>query len=187
MENRKANMIFGKAGGNASPNSYTCKLSVPKAWVDRMGLNPESREVELSFDGDRITVERLPHSSIKHVPLASNKRIHTFAMIWMQMYKNHALTPFSFFEDSQFVGEGLSDLGFEMDCGESINRLLPGLNISEVDTFKRVINQITDIQVLGNAIFSQWRYWNHWSFAPMEEKDYEWFVLAFFRLAELTT
>lgn len=187
MENRKANMIFGKTGGNASPNSYTCKLSIPKSWVDRMGLNPESREVELSFDGDRITVERPPYSGIKHIPLASNKRIHTFAMIWMQMYKNHALTSFNFFEDIQFVGESLSDLGFEMDCGESINRLLPDLNISEYDTFKMVINQITDIQVLGNAIYSQWRYWNHWSCSLMEEKDFEWFVLAFSRLAELTT
>ena len=40
METRKANMIFGKAGGNASRNAYTCKVSVPKTWVDRMGLSP---------------------------------------------------------------------------------------------------------------------------------------------------
>lgn len=186
MENRKANMIFGKAGGNASPNSYTCKLSIPKAWVDRMGLNPESREVEISFDGDRITVERPPFSGIKHIPLANNKRIHTFAMIWMQMYQNHASTPFSYFENIEFVAEGLSDLGFEMDCGESIKRLFPNIVFSELDTFKRIINQITDIKVLGNTIYSQWRYWNHWSYAPMEEKDFDWFVLAFSRLAELT-
>ena len=81
MERRNANMIFGKAGGNASRNSYTCKLSIPKAWVDRMGLNPEQREVELAFDGDRITVERPNGSPIKRAALANNYKIHRFALL----------------------------------------------------------------------------------------------------------
>lgn len=187
METRKANMIFGKAGGNASRNSYTCKLSLPKTWVDRMGLNPERREVRLAFDGDRITIERLEQSPIKHTPLASNQKIRRFALLWVQMYKNHASIPFDHFKNIEFVGEGLADLGFEMDCGESFKAAFPNCNLGDCETWKRVVNQIDSVQLLGDAIFSQWRYWNHWSNAQMEETDYEWFVIAFSRLAELAT
>ena len=65
MEVRKANVMFGKAGGNASCNSYTCRMSLPKTWVDRMGLNPERREVQIAFDGDRITIQQPEGSPIK--------------------------------------------------------------------------------------------------------------------------
>lgn len=186
METRKANMIFGKAGGNASKSAYTCKLSIPKAWVDRMGLNPERREVELAFDGDRITAERPGNSPIKNTPLASKRKIRHFALIWMQMYKNHASIPGYFFEAIDFVGEGLADLGFEMDCGESFKAAFPNLHSGEYEAWKRIINQIEDVRLLGNTIFSEWRYWNHWSEGSMEEADYEWFAHAFSRLAELT-
>lgn len=186
METRKANVIFGKAGGNASRNSYTCKISLPKTWVDRMGLNPERREIGLAFDGDRITIERPEQSPIKHTLLASNQKIRRFALLWMQMYKNHKSIPGYYFDDSAFVGEGLADLGFEMDCGKSINEAFPSCHISDYMTWKRIVNQIDSVQLLGDTIFSQWRYWNHWSMSPMEEEDYQWFVLAFSRLAELT-
>ena len=117
MEIRKANVMFGKAGGNASRNSYTCRISLPKTWVDRMGLNPERREVQIAFDGDRITIQQPEGSPIKQAPLADNKRIRAFALVWEQMYRNHANIPFVFFEDMAFIGEGLADLGFVMDCG----------------------------------------------------------------------
>lgn len=186
MEQRKANVIFGKAGGNASKNSYTCKISLPKTWIDCMGINLEQREVELAFDGDRITIERPEQSPIKHILLASNQKIRHFALLWMQMYKNHASTPSYYFEDTAFVGEGLADLGFEMDCGKSFNAAFPNHNLGDYGTWKRGVNQTDSVQLLGNAIFSQWRYWNHWSNSPMEETDFEWFVIAFSRLAELT-
>lgn len=186
MERRNANMIFGKAGGNASRNSYTCKLSIPKAWVDRMGLNPEQREVELAFDGDRITVERPNESPIKRAALANNYKIHRFALLWRQICKNHTSFSFNVFDDAEFIGEGLADLGFVMDCGESFKAAFLNLNLGDYESWKRIVNQIDSVELLGNAIFSQWRYWNHWSMAPMEEADFEWFVLAFGRLAELT-
>jgi len=58
MEKRNANVIFGKAGGNASKNSYTCKISIPKTWLDRMGVSVDKREVTLSLDDDRIIIEK---------------------------------------------------------------------------------------------------------------------------------
>lgn len=186
METRKANMIFGKAGGNASRNAYTCKVSVPKTWVDRMGVRPDSREVTLYFDGDALTVRRPEMSNIKRVPLADNQKIRRFALVWKQMYMNHKTIPFSFFEDQAFIGDGLADLGFEMDCGKSLEMAFPGINAFQDNTaLERIVEQL-DLQTLGNAIFSQWRYWNHWSMSPMEEENFQWFVIAFARLAELT-
>lgn len=124
MEVRKANVMFGKAGGNASRNSYTCRISLPKTWVDRMGLNPECREVQIAFDGDRIAIQQPEGSPIKQAHLADNKRIRAFALVWEQMYRNHANIPFGFFEDMDFIGKGLADLGFVMDCGESVQTIV---------------------------------------------------------------
>ena len=101
------------------------------------------------------------------------------------MYRNHANIPFGFFEDMDFIGKGLADLGFVMDCGESVKRAFPGVDVfKDNEAFKRIMDQV-DLQTLGNAIFSQWRYWNHWSMGRMEEADFEWFVIAYSRLAEL--
>ena len=185
MEKRNANVIFGKAGGNASRNSYTCKISIPKSWLDRMGIHSDGREVTLCFDGDRIMIQRPEMLPIKKVPLASKEKIRRFALVWQQMYLNHKTIPLSFFEDVSLMGEGMADLGFEMDCGKSLERAFPDINaLGDSTALERIINQI-DLQTLGNAIFSQWRYWNHWSMAPMDEDDYQWFVISFSRLAEL--
>lgn len=186
MEERNANIIFGKAGGNASKNSYTCKLSIPKTWVDRMGVRLDSREVKICFDGDVISVRRPETSTnIKRTPLASKEKIRRFALMWRQMYINHKTIPFHFFEEKEFLGDGLADLGFEMDGGKSLEEAFPGINAFRDNAeLERIIKQI-DMQTLGNAIFSQWRYWNHWSMSPMREEDFQWFVITFGRLAEL--
>ena len=57
-EKRYANMIIAKAGGNASKNSYNCKVSIPKVWADLMGASPENRALELEFDGKKITIKK---------------------------------------------------------------------------------------------------------------------------------
>ena len=142
MEIRSANMIFEKSGGNSSRNSDICKISLPKTWIDRMGVNPEQSKVTLAFDGDRITIERPKQSPVKHTPLASNQKIQRFALLWMQMYKNHAAIPFCYFEDISFVGEGLADLGFEMDCGESISTAFPNYHLGDLEGWNRIVNQI---------------------------------------------
>ena len=186
MEQRTAKVILAKAGGNASPNSYGCKVSLPKTWVDNMGITPEQREVTLSFDGDRITIERPKGSPIKRIPLASPKKIRRFALLWAQLYNNHASIPGAFFEDAAFVGDGLADLGFEMDCGKSYCEAYSEATTPDNEKLQRQLPGM-DIRILGNLIFSQWRYWNHWANAPMEDTDYQWFVLAFTRLAELAS
>ena len=107
-------------------------------------------------------------------------------MIWIQLYKNHNTVPGAYFENCFFLGEWLDELGFTMDCGKSLKEKFPDVQaFNDNEALKKIIRQI-DIETLGNAIFSQWRYWNHYDFGVMQEKDYDWFLLAFTRLAELT-
>ena len=183
MEQKNTAIIFnGKE--EAAPQDFACGIALPGAWVARMGLNPERCEAALAFDGDIITIQRPMQSGIKRAPLASKSKIRRFSLIWVQMYQNHAAIPFCYFEDMEYVAEGLADLGFEMDCGKAYCEKFCESALPNLDELKHFLPEM-DLQTLGNLIFSQWRYWNHWSEAKMEEQDYEWFVFAFSRLAEL--
>ncbi|MBS6142403.1 MAG: hypothetical protein KH745_07405, partial [Bilophila sp.] len=79
METRKTKVIFTKAGGNANGSPSVCRISLPKAWVNRMGLTPERREVELAFDGDKVSIQNLKESPAKRRMLADKKKIRRFA------------------------------------------------------------------------------------------------------------
>ena len=100
------------------------------------------------------------------------------------MYKNHKSIPYDFFENIAYVGEGLSVLGFVMDCEESASNMFPDEAFNECEGLVKILDKI-DLQTLGNLIYSEWRYWNHWAMSSMTDKDYDWFVIAFERLAEL--
>ena len=117
------------------------------------------------------------------------KGLHTlreFAWFWMNMYKYHNVIPFYNFKDGVYLGIALQDMGFEMDSGNSYYKKFGVERLPDLATLKRQLPDM-DIQLLGNLIFSQWRYWNHWSdYEIMEEKDYDWFVAAFERLVELS-
>ena len=49
---------------------------------------------------------------------------------------------------------------------------------------------LTDIDLLGSAIFSKWRYYTHWDYdmnAILSDEAREWFITAFARLEELAS
>lgn len=119
--------------------------------------------------------------------LASLSDIRRFALVWEQMYINHKNIPYDFFEDSFFIGESMMQLGFEMDCGNSFKNAFPDVELSSDDltSWKNILKEI-DLMTLGNALFSQWRWFNHWNEAEIKENDFEWFTLGFARLAELS-
>ncbi len=116
---------------------------------------------------------------------ANNRQIMSFSLVWAEMYKHHNTIPSAFFEDQMFVGDGMAALGFEMDCGKSLRKKFPdiGLSTENLGAWKEVLAKI-DLETLGNALFSRWRYFNHWDH-PSGEADYEWFVMGFTRMAEL--
>lgn len=60
MEQRILKVIFSKAGGNASKNSYTAKLSIPSKWLEKMQITKEDREVLVSFQDNKIIIKKKP-------------------------------------------------------------------------------------------------------------------------------
>lgn len=52
------NLIFNKAGGNASRNSYSCKMSIPAAAIDALGVTPDDREVTLEILDGKVIITK---------------------------------------------------------------------------------------------------------------------------------
>ncbi len=185
MEKKNINVSFRKTAGSSDPNSYSCRVTLPRNWLDQMGVTPEHREVTLSFCQNRITLEPAGRQTVKPVPLASKKEIRCFALVWAEMFKNHENIPYEFFTGHEFLGEGLASLGFEMDCGHAVEEAFPCEQVlNDNEALRRRLDKF-DIKLLGSAVFSQWRYWNHWADVPISKEGYEWFVIAFSGLAEL--
>ena len=91
---------------------------------------------------------------------------------------------YRFFDNNDFPKE-CRVLGFKMDCGHSFLEAY-GDSWDDVKALKAIISEISDIQVVGNGLFSQWRYFNHWS-SPSHANDdtKEWFLLLFRKLKAL--
>ena len=65
MEKRTAKVNISAAGGTAAKGSRTCKVTLPTTWLEAMGIRESQRELELSFDGEQIT---LSHPGATSVP-----------------------------------------------------------------------------------------------------------------------
>ena len=59
-EERTANILINKAGGNAGPDANGYRVALPSAWMKALGISEGSRTVTLQFDGESITSAALP-------------------------------------------------------------------------------------------------------------------------------
>ncbi len=57
-DNRELKIMFNKSGGTASKNSYSPKISIPKSWLDDMGITLDEREIIASYENKKITIEK---------------------------------------------------------------------------------------------------------------------------------
>ena len=58
MNRRSVKIMRRKAGGTAGKNAEKYSVNLPAGWLHTMGLSKEDR-VELSFDGEKITIQPL--------------------------------------------------------------------------------------------------------------------------------
>lgn len=58
MEKRIAKVNISSAGGTATKGAKTCKITLPTSWLEKLGVSEDQRELELSFDGERISITR---------------------------------------------------------------------------------------------------------------------------------
>ena len=92
---------------------------------------------------------------------------------------------YGFIESNRFE-EDCRVLGFEMDSFESFKKHCNyDSKRNSKKTFEELIEICTDFRILGNAIFSQWRYYNHWAYNPCAEFNTKEFRVAFKRLLAL--
>lgn len=59
MERRIARVNISSAGGTASSDSKTCKITLPTTWVEALGITEKRRELKLTFDGTQIMMSRI--------------------------------------------------------------------------------------------------------------------------------
>ena len=113
-------------------------------------------------------------------------KIHEFAVKYYDLYSNSQTTEREVLND---FAEQCFDFGFEMDCGNSFVEAYSMEAFNDCDALSQVIDGVNDIQILGSAIFSQWRYLTHWAYYStlLGEKQRKWFTLAFAQLAKLTS
>lgn len=58
MEKRITRVNISAAGGTAALGARTCKVTLPTSWLEELGVSEERREMELSFNGEQITIAR---------------------------------------------------------------------------------------------------------------------------------
>lgn len=63
MEKRLCKVNISVAGGTASAGSKTYKITLPSAWLLELGVTPENRRMELTYDGNQIIIT--PHLPMK--------------------------------------------------------------------------------------------------------------------------
>lgn len=59
------NIIFMKAGGNASKTSYGYKLAMPAAAIKALGVTKEDRAVIVKIEEDKVIIEKKKINSTK--------------------------------------------------------------------------------------------------------------------------
>ena len=107
MEKRKAKVNISAAGGTAGKGAKTCKVTLPTAWVDALGINGENREIEISFDGTKITISR----SLSGMEFAVQKRSLGHEVRLMRFYEADKLCTIIYadFTDETLIAENHMD------------------------------------------------------------------------------
>lgn len=58
MEKRKINIMISKVGGTAGKGSCNYRIALPSAWMKIWEVDKENRSTVMSFDGQRIVIEK---------------------------------------------------------------------------------------------------------------------------------
>lgn len=118
--------------------------------------------------------------------MAEMAQIHEFAVKWYDKFKDKNINYIELVD--HYMADDCDALGFEMDCGHAFSEKY-GNAANNFEALESIIGQVTDIPLLGSAIYSQWRYFNHWAYSGaeiLEPQNRAWFTIALSRLAELT-
>lgn len=117
--------------------------------------------------------------------MATVKQIYDFAIKWCDKFRDCDINYIELLD--HWMADECIALGFNIDCGKAFKEKY-GLAIYDPETLNKIIDDITDIPLLGSAIYLRWRYFNHWAYDSAEilnPQNRAWFILALSRLALL--
>lgn len=118
--------------------------------------------------------------------MADLKQIHEFAVKWCQKFCDPKISCMELID--HFMADDCAAAGFEMDCGHAFFEKY-GQAANNHKELEKIINDVTDISLLGSAIYSRWRYFNHWSYSGteiLEPQNRNWFITALTQLEKLS-
>lgn len=113
------------------------------------------------------------------------EQIKDFAVKWVDKFRDPNINYLELVD--HFISDDCAALGFKMDCGNAFSEKY-GEAVNDYEELLKIIDDVGDIDLLGSAIYSQWRYFNHWAYSGaeiVEFKNRSWFILALSRLAIL--
>lgn len=114
-----------------------------------------------------------------------DNKVYKFADDWIDEFEMNGC--YEIIENPKF-SEGCQELGFEIDMGEKLLEDFPNEKVMKPEWMKSHADKIDDIKALGNAIYSNWRWFGHgaYSVSELDKNDNrEWFITALNRLKEL--
>ena len=121
-----------------------------------------------------------------YLVMTDMKQIHAFAVKWSEKFRKEHINYIELVD--HYMADDCEELDFKMDCGKAFEKLYgeASNNCRELD---KVIEDVTDINLLGSAIYSRWRYFNqveHNGEEILELRNRMWFIMALNRLSELS-
>lgn len=93
------------------------------------------------------------------------QQIHDFAIKWCDKFRDQKISYIELVD--HYLADDCATLGFEMDCGHAFEQQY-GSAAHDCDALDKIIDEVMDVQFLGSAIYSRWRYFNHWAYDGAE-------------------
>ena len=118
--------------------------------------------------------------------MADMKEVHDFAVKWAEKFRDEEINYIELVD--HYMADDCINFEFVMDCGDAFGEVY-GSAVYDSDELDKVIDEIADIPLLGSAVYSRWRFFNHWAYTAesiLEPKNRLWFILALDRLAVLS-
>lgn len=81
------------------------------------------------------------------------------------------------------MGNDCAALGFVLDGGHNAEEKYPGI-MGDHNQLQEIIDSVSAPALLGSAIYSKWRFYQHWACSPW---DTRWFLIALKRLGQLSS
>lgn len=63
MEQRKRNIMINKVGGSSPDTTLNYKIALPAPWMKEMEITKEDREVIITFENGKITIEKATNTN----------------------------------------------------------------------------------------------------------------------------